>query len=167
MIASQLRPGASRLLNNLARIRGRVLPTTAVAKWNGSTRSISAEREIEFQALGYLDEQKLTLFDTLHEMQVRSCEIYAENDLFGSYDAKDDCFKYITYSEFGEKVDRCRTVLKDLGKLQTALSRNFELNDADVVFFLMCTQVSKNSARLPLLAITELNGLLLHVLRIR
>jgi hypothetical protein len=137
MIASQLRSGASRLLNNLARNRGRVLPTTAVAKWNGSTRSISAEREIEFQELGYLDEQKLTLFDTLHEMQVRSCEIYAENDLFGSYDAKDDCFKYITYSEFGEKVNRCRAVLKDLGKSQTTLSRNSERNDANIAFLLL------------------------------
>ena len=115
MIASQLRRGTSRLLSRVAR-RGRVLPAVSASKWNGFTRSISSEQEREYQKLGYLDGHGLTVYDTLHEMQVRACEIYSDNDLFGSYDAKDDSFNYITYGEFGEQVDTCRAVLKDLGE---------------------------------------------------
>jgi hypothetical protein len=93
-----------------------VLPTTAVLKWDGATRSISVEREQEFKEIGYLDDQALTVFDTLYEMQVRSCQIYAENDLFGTYNEAESNFKFITYEEFGTKVDKCRAVLKDLGE---------------------------------------------------
>lgn len=156
MIASQLRPGSSRLLKYLTINRGKVLPTTAAAiNRNGAVRSISAEREKEYQELGYLDDQRLTLFDTLHEMQVRSCEIYAENDLFGTYNAEADCFKYISYSEFGEKVDRCRAVLKDLGTSRKAALTVISYNLLLISCFCCWAQVLKSSERLRLLVTTE------------
>ena len=101
---------ASRFLQGAVKHRGRVLPTLGT-----TTRSISSEREKEFQELGFLDERGLTVFDTLHEMQVRTCAVFAENELFGSYDSEANSYKYITYGEFAEKVDKCRAVLKDLG----------------------------------------------------
>ena len=58
-------------------------------------------------------------------MQVRSCAVYAENELFGSYDAAENNFKYVTYEEFGNQVDKCRAVLKELGKwLNESLTRS-------------------------------------------
>lgn len=101
---------ASRFLHGAVKHRGRVLPTLGT-----TTRSISSEREKEFQELGFLDERGLTVFDTLHEMQVRTCAVFSENELFGSYDSEANSYKYITYGEFAEKVDKCRAVLKDLG----------------------------------------------------
>ena len=79
-------------------------------------RHISSDRVKEYQDLGYLDEYGLTKFDTLHEMQVRSCAVYAENDLFGTHNPESDQFEYITYKEFENRVNACRSVLHDLGK---------------------------------------------------
>ena len=113
-----LRSGTtSRLLQGAT--RARVLPTSSSILSNGSTRSISSERKEEFQELGYLDERGLTVFDTLHEMQVRSCTVFDENKLFGSYNEAENSYKYITYGEFDDKVNKCRAVLKDLGTSQS------------------------------------------------
>jgi len=65
-----------------------------------------------------LDDQNLLHFDTLHELQMNSSLIFADNPIFGTYterEGKDPAFEYMTYGEFGEKVDSCRSVLKDLG----------------------------------------------------
>lgn len=51
----------------------------------------------------------------IDEMQVNSCKVYADNDLFGTYDEASKSFEYITYQEYANRVDRCRAVLKDLG----------------------------------------------------
>lgn len=114
----KLRPAANKFLKATTRNRGRELPGSLVAtQWSSSTtRSISTERENHFKELGYLDDEGLTIFSTIHDMQVRSCEVYADNELFGSYDEMENKFKYVTYAEFDSKVDKCRAVLKDLGK---------------------------------------------------
>lgn len=66
-------------------------------------------------AKGLVDSQGLTIFDTLHELQETSCKVYANNELFGTYNDLLGNFEYIKYSEFGQKVDECRAVLKHLG----------------------------------------------------
>ena len=118
MLSMKIRPVASRFLKPIARNHGRELSASLATPWKqaSSRRSISTERENHFRDLGYLDDQGLTVFSTLHDMQVRSCAVYAENELFGSYDASANNFKYITYEEFGAQVDKCRAALKDLGK---------------------------------------------------
>jgi hypothetical protein len=108
MLGSKLRP-SSRLLGRSLRRRQRVLP-------NGASRCISTEREKHLQEVGYLDEKGLTAFDTLHEMQLRSCAVFAENDLFGTYDPESEKFVYETFQDYANQVDRCRAVLKDLGE---------------------------------------------------
>src|SRR5210317_1909142 len=112
MIASRLR---SRVFNRLKvsiTSNSRVLPSTKT----DSVRFISSENEKEFKSLGLLDEDGLTVFDTLHDMQVGSCKVYPENELFGTYDAESNSFKYMTYTDFDEKVNKCRTALKSLGE---------------------------------------------------
>eukprot|EP00538_Stauroneis_constricta_P006405 CAMPEP_0119558638 /NCGR_PEP_ID=MMETSP1352-20130426/10914_1 /TAXON_ID=265584 /ORGANISM="Stauroneis constricta, Strain CCMP1120" /LENGTH=721 /DNA_ID=CAMNT_0007606049 /DNA_START=116 /DNA_END=2281 /DNA_ORIENTATION=+ len=78
-------------------------------------RFISTEAEKHFQSLGYLDEEGLTKFDTLHEMQTRACAVYADNDLFGTYNGDTNQVEFETYADFADQVDRCRAVLQDLG----------------------------------------------------
>jgi hypothetical protein len=87
----------------------------------GSLRSVSThvtpltEEELAFQAKGYLDERGLTVFDTLHEMQVRSCKVFAPKDLFGTYSDESKKFEWMTFQDYEQAVDKCRAVLKDLG----------------------------------------------------
>jgi 2-iminoacetate synthase ThiH len=49
-------------------------------------------------------------------MQVRACQVYAQNDLFGTYQEESNSFQYTTFEEYNQNVDRCRAVLKDLGE---------------------------------------------------
>lgn len=73
------------------------------------------ERTQKFQELGLLDAEGLTVFETLHEMQVNSCQVYADNELFGTYAQESAQFEYMTYKEYDDKVTACRKVLQDLG----------------------------------------------------
>eukprot|EP00339_Tiarina_fusa_P021825 CAMPEP_0117030720 /NCGR_PEP_ID=MMETSP0472-20121206/22150_1 /TAXON_ID=693140 ORGANISM="Tiarina fusus, Strain LIS" /NCGR_SAMPLE_ID=MMETSP0472 /ASSEMBLY_ACC=CAM_ASM_000603 /LENGTH=682 /DNA_ID=CAMNT_0004738871 /DNA_START=125 /DNA_END=2173 /DNA_ORIENTATION=+ len=81
----------------------------------GCQRFISAETETRFRETGYLDEEGLTQFETLHELQVRACQVYSGNDSFGTYQESTNSFEYMTYEQYDECVDACRTVLMDLG----------------------------------------------------
>jgi len=78
---------------------------------------VLSEREKAFYERGWLDERGLTLFKTLHENQVRSCEVFADNELYGQYNPEVQGFEYKTYREFGQQVNRARSVLQDLGTL--------------------------------------------------
>ncbi|KAG7374459.1 long-chain-fatty-acid-CoA ligase [Nitzschia inconspicua] len=81
-----------------------------------SWRSLSASMSMaDFHDQGLIDSQGLTLFDTLHELQETSCTVFADNELFGTYNDKSGKFEYLSYKEFGQKVDECRAVLKHLG----------------------------------------------------
>eukprot|EP00536_Pseudo-nitzschia_multiseries_P000338 jgi/Psemu1/299994/fgenesh1_kg.4_\ len=57
----------------------------------------------------------MTAFKTLHELQEHSSLIFADNELFGTYDEQSKTFKYMTYAEYNQKVNQCRSLLKDLG----------------------------------------------------
>lgn len=52
-------------------------------------------------------------FDTLNELYANSVEVYADRPLFGF--KEDDQWSWITYREFGDRVDRARAGLADRG----------------------------------------------------
>lgn len=68
-----------------------------------------------WQAAGFMDDRGLTIFDTLHEMIHRSCQVFAPKNLFGTYSNESKTFEWMTFKEFHDKVDSCRAVLHDLG----------------------------------------------------
>lgn len=57
----------------------------------------------------------MTAFNTLHELQVNSSLVYSENELFGTYEEESKGYNYMTYDEYNQKVNKCRSLLKDLG----------------------------------------------------
>mmetsp|Transcript_6798 Transcript_6798/g.9175 ORF Transcript_6798/g.9175 Transcript_6798/m.9175 type:complete len:619 (-) Transcript_6798:1-1857(-) len=67
------------------------------------------------QAEGILDSNNLLCFKTLHEMQKNACFAFSNNDVFGTYSETSGVFEWMTYEEYGDKVDICRTLLKDIG----------------------------------------------------
>jgi hypothetical protein len=81
--------------------------------WKAFSTSTSVE---DFRGQGLLDSQGLTVFDTLHELQETSCKVYANNELFGTFNDESGNFEYLTYKDFGQKVVECRRVLKHLGE---------------------------------------------------
>eukprot|EP00934_Nitzschia_sp_Nitz4_P008121 Nitzschia sp. Nitz4//scaffold22_size323478//278027//280476//NITZ4_000581-RA/size323478-augustus-gene-0.211-mRNA-1//1//CDS//3329543159//8111//frame0 len=117
MFPSTLRLGAARIAQHAPRHLTRMTPASsfAASKIVGSVRSLTSEQAQHFQQLGYLDEESRMVYDTLHELQVRTCDVYADNEVFGTYNAKDDDFEWMTYSEFANKVNNARAVLRDIG----------------------------------------------------
>lgn len=100
--------------------------TTTYTRSYASTRVVSAtsdtnknfpnpERTEKFQQLGLLDEQGLTVFETLHEMQSNSCRVFSDNELFGTFNPETKQFEYMTYAQYDDNVEACRLVLQDLG----------------------------------------------------
>lgn len=92
-----------------------------------STTLSSAEKNLTRDDV--LDSDGLLQFTTLHEMNHLASIAFKDNPLFGTYkaplveenvvkDQKDvqGSFEWMTYGEYGEMVNKCRTVLKDLGK---------------------------------------------------
>jgi len=149
MITMQLRPIANKFINPITRNRGRELTASLATHWGLSSRSISTEKENHYKDIGYLNDDCLTIFSTLHDMQVRSCEVYSENELFGSYRNETDSFHYNTYGEFGEEVNRCRAVLKDLGVQEygkVAIISNNRLEWAIIA----CAAYSLNASMVPM-----------------
>lgn len=71
---------------------------------------------VHFREKGIVDERNLTVFETLHEMQVRSCQVYAPKKLFGTFSDDTKQFEWMTYEEYAAKVDQCRSMLHDIGK---------------------------------------------------
>lgn len=84
-----------------------------------TTAAVSSQltpQEQVFYEQGIVDDHGLTLFDTLHEMQVRSCQVFADRELFGTYSPNSKQFEWMTYADFADKVNTCRVALKDLGE---------------------------------------------------
>lgn len=83
-----------------------------------SAKPFSTQSSIaDLQSQGILDEHELLRFNTLHELQKNACAAFPDNTCFGTYvetNKKGD-YEWMTYHEFGEKVNHCRSVLKDLG----------------------------------------------------
>ena len=98
------------------------LPKTTAA----ATRCLSSETLTREDVM---DSNGLLQFTTLYEMNRNATIAFKDNPLFGTYKAaeieenvvKDQpeakgSFEWMTYGEYAELVDRCRTVLKDVGK---------------------------------------------------
>lgn len=113
-ITTAIRSAALRRL-----IKPRVAAVGTTSRTFGSKTSskdyVLSEREQVFYDKGWVDEVGLTIFKTLHENQVRSCEVYATNELYGVHNPETDEFEFSTFADFGKQVNRSRTVLQDLG----------------------------------------------------
>jgi hypothetical protein len=74
-----------------------------------------------FSSLGGDDsssvDYKLIEFATLHELQESACQTFSSNDLFGTYSPATEKFEFITYSDVGREIERCRSLLQSMGKL--------------------------------------------------
>ena len=87
---------------------------------NGEKKSFfSTQSDASLREQGIFDERNLLKFDTLHELQERATIAFADNPIFGTHTEREGQkaqFEWMKFSEYGEKVNHCRTVLKDLGK---------------------------------------------------
>jgi hypothetical protein len=101
----------------------RILTTTSVRAF--ASKRILTPYEVAFHEQGILDERGLTVFDTLYEMQVRSCQVFASHKLFGTYSNETKQFEWMKFHEYAAKVDTCRAVLRDLGEFLYAEGKNF------------------------------------------
>jgi hypothetical protein len=70
----------------------------------------------KWQKEGFMDEQGLTVFETLHEMVDRSTQVFGPKHLFGTYSETSKEFEWQTFSDYRQQIDECRAVLKNLGK---------------------------------------------------
>jgi len=82
---------------------------------------VLTEEQKAFQEQGILDERGLTIFDTLHDMQVRSCQVFNDRKLFGTYSEETKDFEWMSFADYDHKVNQCRAVLKDLGTIRQSL----------------------------------------------
>mmetsp|Transcript_9787 Transcript_9787/g.17291 ORF Transcript_9787/g.17291 Transcript_9787/m.17291 type:complete len:695 (+) Transcript_9787:69-2153(+) len=117
LTSRMMRVNAERCLNVFARRlikRGKKFGSNHVTFHSFSTVG-STLKTFDFREQGLLDSEGMTVFRTLHELQEVACKVYAENELFGTYNENSRRFEYITYKEFGNKVRECRAVLKHLG----------------------------------------------------
>ena len=94
--------------------------------FSSTSTTLSSEKNLTRDDV--LDSDGLLQFTTLHEMNHLASIAFKDNPLFGTYkaalveenvvkDQKDaqGSFEWMTYGEYGEMVNKCRTVLKDLG----------------------------------------------------
>ena len=61
--------------------------------------STLTDMEQQYFKEGIMDERGLVQFDTLHNMQVRSCRVYADKDLFATYSTTTQNFEWMTFAE--------------------------------------------------------------------
>ena len=128
MLASKFR-SATRLTSlkpSIVAVSNRALEAVAVSRnveSSSSRRFITTDQEKHFQELGILDEEGLTRFNTLHELQVNSALVFKDNELFGTYAEESKSYNYITYDEYNQRVNKCRTLLKESGKRSEKISR--------------------------------------------
>jgi len=102
--------------NNITYIRNRK---------SNNRRNVKGDKLFSTSAItsqASLDNNNMIQFDTLHELQKNACIAYSNSDLFGTYTLPEITtgkekgeFQWMTYKDFDDNVNKCRTVLKDLG----------------------------------------------------
>jgi len=85
-----------------------------------SVHNTAATRSAEhtLQERGIFGDDNLLQFKTLYELQEHACVAFPNNSLFGTFvetEKDKGQFEWMNYAEYGDKVNLCRSVLKDLG----------------------------------------------------
>ena len=99
----------------------KIVTQSVIARCQGcqrNTMAFSTHSDLSLQERGVYDHRNLLKFDTIHELQANATIAFSDNPIFGTYterEGQDPQFEYMTYKDYGEKVDTCRTLLKDLG----------------------------------------------------
>jgi len=88
-----------------------------------SVHNTAATRSAEhtLQERGIFGDDNLLQFKTLYELQEHACVAFPNNSLFGTFvetEKDKGQFEWMNYAEYGDKVNLCRSVLKDLGKFR-------------------------------------------------
>ena len=65
------------------------------------------------QAFSTNSQSQYLPFDTLHSLTANATKRYETNPLFGTF--SNDQFQWMTYGEFGRRVQLCRGLLRDVG----------------------------------------------------
>lgn len=110
------------VLSSLSSTSNTYIDSSYSSKTRSSTsftnaRSFSTTSIESLQKQEILDDRELLQFNTLHELQKNACMAFADNTVFGTFVENKGDFEWMTYKEFGEKVDQCRCVLRDLGTI--------------------------------------------------
>ena len=117
--------------NGLSGTVGQVATVRSVLRRSLATSTTTKDRLASLHASGWVDDDGLTSFTTLHELQLSACQVFANNDIFGTYAKAPQqgdkaeppaggAFEWMTYHEFSALVDKTRSVLKDIGTLYYA-----------------------------------------------
>jgi hypothetical protein len=112
--------------NGLSSTTDGVATVRSVLRRTLATSTTTKDRLASLQASGWVDDDGLTSFTTLHELQVSACQVFANNHIFGTFakapqqgdkgeSPAGGAFEWMTYHEFSALVDQTRSVLKDIG----------------------------------------------------
>ncbi|KAL7581293.1 hypothetical protein ACA910_006060 [Epithemia clementina (nom. ined.)] len=107
-----------RALQNIVRSSSVSFVQRALSATTAASSPVHMPDRPTWQAKGFMDDRGLTVFGTLHEMIDRSCQVFGPRNLFGTYSETSKSFEWINFQEFADKVDSCRSVLRDLGVQQ-------------------------------------------------
>jgi len=122
--------------------------------FSSTSTTLSSEKNLTRDDV--LDSDGLLQFTTLHEMNHLASIAFKDNPLFGTYkaplveenvvkDQKDaqGSFEWMTYGEYGEMVNKCRTVLKDLGEYRSITQDIISTqNLPHLVQFVLCKSIN-------------------------
>ena len=138
LLASSSRLAASRLARVANSTSTKIHLPSSQNAINNSTKFFLSTDTNSTSSLTFedvTDSNGLLQFKTLHEMNTYASIAFKDNELFGTYqppkmpeenvvkDKVEDqkgTFNWMTYGEYGMMIDRCRTVLKDIGKCDDA-----------------------------------------------
>jgi len=108
------------ILNRSQRIRWSTLVPSA---WRSSANvPVYATGSVEscqrcFSSLDGANRSGSVEFSTLYELQSSACSMFAQRNLFGTYQPKKQAFEFMSYGDFAREVDRCRIVLRNMGEI--------------------------------------------------
>lgn len=102
--------GAKRAGRAVARI---CRPATAATKPSVTVKAsvVSSRRGFATAAPPASRGKLLTEYSTLVELQMKACEVFRDRNCFGTRSEKGDKYEWISYGEFGRRVQKMRNVL--------------------------------------------------------
>ena len=108
------------ILNRSLRIRWSTLVPSALR--SSALVPVYATGSVEscqrcFSSLDGANRSGTVDFSTLYELQSAACSMFAQRNLFGTYQPKKEAFEFMSYGDFAIEVDRCRIVLRNMGEI--------------------------------------------------